>query len=66
VCGAAAEATCRFCGRAICKAHARTQAYLFAAWPTPGGLRGLGIEDAVWCGVCHPRPDPIDLEFLES
>ena len=64
VCGAAAEAVCKFCGRGICKAHARTQAFLFAAWPTSSGLRGLAIEDAVWCGVCHPRENPIQVDFL--
>ena len=40
--------------------------------PAPGHkiypylLRGLAIEDAVWCGVCHPRPDPIPVEFLDA
>ena len=32
VCGATAEGVCRFCGRGICKTHARTQAFLFAAF----------------------------------
>ena len=41
-------------------------AFLFAAWPTAAGLRGLAIEDAVWCGVCHPRPDPIPVDFLDA
>ena len=65
ICGATADGVCRFCGRAICKTHARTQAFLFAAWPTAAGLRALAIEDALWCGVCHPRPDPIPAEFLD-
>ncbi len=65
VCGATADGVCRFCGRGICKTHARTQAFLFAAWPTAAGLRGLAIEDALWCGVCHPKPDAIPLDFLE-
>jgi hypothetical protein len=57
---------CRFCGRGICKTHARTQAFLFAAWQTESGLRGLGIEDALWCGVCRPRPEAVALEFLDA
>ena len=65
VCGATADGVCNFCGRGICKTHAKTQAFLFAAWPTAAGLRGLAIEDAVWCGVCHPRPDPIPVDFLD-
>ena len=43
VCGATADGVCRFCGRGICKTHARTQAFLFAAWPTAAGLRALAI-----------------------
>ena len=66
VCGAAAEGVCRFCGRAICKPHARTQAFLLEAWQTPTGLRGLAVDEAIWCGVCRPRPEPIALEFLEE
>jgi hypothetical protein len=66
VCGATADGACRFCGRGICKTHARTKAFLFAAWPTAAGLRGLAIEDAIWCGVCHPRPDPISVDFLDA
>jgi len=66
VCGASADGVCRFCGRGICKTHARTQAFLFAAWPTADGLRGLAIEDALWCGVCHPRPDAIPMDFLDA
>lgn len=49
----------------MCKTHAKTQAFLLAAWTGTAGLRGLGIEDALWCGVCHPRPDPVDLGFLD-
>jgi hypothetical protein len=66
VCGATADGACRFCGRGVCKTHARTQAFLFAAWPTKAGLRGLGVEDALWCGVCHLRSDPVPLDFLDS
>ena len=65
VCGATAEGICRLCGRAICKPHARTHPYLFEVWPTAAGLRALGIDDALWCGVCRPRPDPIEAGFLD-
>jgi hypothetical protein len=65
VCGGSAEGICRFCGRAICKQHARTQAFLFDVWRTSLGLRGLAIDDALWCGVCRPRPEPISVEFLD-
>lgn len=66
VCGGAAEGTCRFCGRAVCKAHARTRPFLFEAWDNAGSLHGLAVEDALHCGVCKVRPEPINLEFLRG
>ena len=64
VCGATAEGLCRFCGRAVCKARARTKPFLFEAWQVGPALRGLAVEDALHCGVCKVRPDPVDLDFL--
>jgi hypothetical protein len=55
---------CRFCGRGVCKTHAKTKAFLFEAWYDAGSLRGLAVEDALHCGVCKVHPDPVDLEFL--
>jgi hypothetical protein len=66
VCGATSEAICRFCGRAICKLHARSHPYLFQVWRTASGLRALATDDAIWCGVCRPRAEPIAAEFLDS
>jgi hypothetical protein len=64
--GEEAEGVCRFCGRAVCKQHARTRAFLFEAWDDGGHLRALAVEDALWCGVCKVRPDPIDADFLKK
>ncbi len=66
VCDGTAAGICRFCGRAVCKEHARTRPFLFEAWDTEQGLRGLAIEDALHCGVCTPRPDPVPLDFLRG
>jgi hypothetical protein len=63
VCGAPANGVCRFCGRAVCKEHARTMAYLLATFQGPDGPMGLGLEDALHCGVCRPRPDPIRVDL---
>jgi hypothetical protein len=57
---------CRFCGRGICKTHARTKAFLFEAWERNGRLEGLAVPDALHCGVCKPRPEPVGLEFLRG
>jgi hypothetical protein len=66
VCGGEGEGLCRFCGRGVCKEHARTRAFLFEAWDQAGTLRGLAVEDALHCGVCKVRPDPVDVEFLRK
>ena len=66
VCGADAEGTCRFCGRGICKTHARTRPFLFEAWEDSDKLRALAVEDALHCGVCNVNLNPIDAEFLRK
>jgi hypothetical protein len=60
-----AVGACRFCGRGVCEDHAQTQPFvldLFGAGPT----RALIVEDALYCGACTPRPDPIDLPELDT
>lgn len=64
VCDEFAHGICRFCGRAVCKDHAKTRSFLFEAWPQGDDLRGLAVQDALFCGVCNPRSEPVDLSFL--
>ena len=66
VCGSEADGVCRFCGRGVCKEHARPRAFLFEAWEERATLRGLAVEDALHCGVCKVRAEPIDLAFLKK
>ena len=28
-------------------------------------LKGLATSDAVYCGVCHPKNEPVELEELD-
>jgi hypothetical protein len=28
--------------------------------------RALVVEDALYCGACNPRPDPVDLPELDA
>ena len=65
VCGGPADGICRFCGRGTCKEHAHTMAYLLAVFPGAQELKGLGVDDALYCGVCQPKPDPISVDFLK-
>jgi hypothetical protein len=66
VCDATPKGLCRFCNRAVCKQHAQTRPFLFEVWEDHGDLRGLAVEDALYCGVCKLHAEPIDLEFLRG
>ncbi|MBN2547769.1 MAG: hypothetical protein JXB15_01325 [Anaerolineales bacterium] len=60
-----ARAACRFCGRFVCKEHAKTLPTFVAMFlggeSTP---KGLVVADAIWCGVCEPQPEPIGMPEL--
>jgi len=56
---------CRFCGRAICEDHVETMPFVLELFRTADVTRALVVEDALYCGACTPRPDPIDLPELD-
>lgn len=62
VCSSDAEATCKFCGRMICKDHASTLPFFLTVYvgknQTP---KAIVVADAIWCGLCRPQPEPIDM-----
>ncbi len=63
--GEVADGICRFCGRAVCKKHAQSHPYVLETWLDGTNLRGLAVEDALWCGVCKVPPSPLDMNFLK-
>jgi len=65
-CIKAARGSCRFCGRGVCADHAREQPYVLGMWRAEDGttMRVLVVEDALHCGICTARPDPVDLDGL--
>jgi hypothetical protein len=67
ICAASAQAVCRFCGRATCKEHARQMPFVFTTYrgKEKEWLMALAIEDAIYCGVCHPKQEPTHLDFLD-
>ncbi len=67
VCERTALGACRFCGRGTCREHAKTQPFVFDVFRgnKHQTLRALVIEDALHCGVCRPRGEPVDLPELE-
>jgi hypothetical protein len=65
-CRRTAVGTCRFCGRAICENHVETKPYILELYRNPGQVtKVLVVEDALFCGACTPRPDPLDLPELD-
>jgi hypothetical protein len=64
-CRRTALATCRFCGRAVCEDHVKTLPYILELFKTNDVTKALVVEDAVYCGACTPRPDPLELPELD-
>jgi hypothetical protein len=40
-------------------------AYLITIFPGEKELKGLGVNGALYCGICQPRPEPISVDFLK-
>jgi hypothetical protein len=67
ICKRTALGVCRFCGRGLCEEHARFQPYILSLFTAPTNklVKALVVEDALYCGVCKPRPQPVDVPELE-
>ena len=64
-CSDPAAATCRFCGRATCRQHAKVLPYVLAAWSVEQPqVQSLVVEDAIHCGGCRPHPAPVRLDLV--
>ena len=66
ICAAPANATCRFCGRGVCRNDAKVHPFVLEVYESNGTHYGLAVEDAIHCGVCKPKPDPVRMEFLDE
>lgn len=65
-CDRPAHAVCRFCGRGLCREHVKGMPYILEVYRGPTGpAKALVVADAVWCGVCRPKEDPVELPELE-
>jgi hypothetical protein len=65
-CERPSHAICRFCGRSICKTHARQMPYIIHTYRTSKEeYKAIVVADAVWCGECKPQQDPITLSHME-
>jgi len=65
-CERTAHATCRFCGRAVCKDHIRSFPYIVSLYRGEDGIqKAVVVPDAVYCGSCKPREQPVPLPELK-
>ena len=65
-CRKTAVGSCRFCGRGLCEDHVQTHPYILELFKHPGKVtKVLVVEDALYCGECTPRPDPLELPELD-
>lgn len=66
-CDRPAHGTCKFCGRAVCREDAQTLPHVVDVFHNrEGKLRALVVGDALYCGVCNPKEDPISMEILNN
>ena len=63
-CKRTAVGVCRFCGRAVCENHAKTRPFILDVYRGDDTPKALVVEDALHCGACRPRPDPVELPEL--
>lgn len=65
-CERPAHASCKFCGRAVCKTHTEEKPYIIHSYrTTTGKYKAFVVAGAVWCGICTPQQDPVTLTDLE-
>ena len=65
-CERPAHAVCQFCGRAVCKAHAKEMPFILDVYRTgQGEYKALVVNNTIHCGVCQPQQEPITLKNME-
>ncbi|HTY71065.1 MAG TPA: DUF2180 family protein [Actinomycetes bacterium] len=65
-CRRTAVGSCRFCGRGVCENHLASRPYILELLKLAGVTQALVVEDALYCGVCHPRPTPVAMPELDG
>jgi hypothetical protein len=65
-CDRPAHGSCRFCGRGVCKEHAQSLPHIEELYyDDQKMLKALVVADALYCGICKPKEDPIELPELQ-
>ena len=64
-CERPSHGTCVFCGRAVCRDHIQQMPRILDVFHKgEDNYFALVVTNALYCGVCKPREDPIKLEHL--
>ena len=64
-CKKPAQAVCRFCGRAVCEEHIQNMNYIITVYSGHSQIpKSLVVADAVFCGICKPQPEPLEMPYL--
>ena len=66
-CERPAHGVCVFCGRGICKEHVQTMPNILALYRDKLEiLKAVVVADALCCGVCKPKENPVNVEWLDE
>ncbi len=57
----AAVGSCRFCGRGVCQDHVQMHPYILELYRSGEVTKVLVVEDALFCGACTLRPEPLEV-----
>jgi hypothetical protein len=64
-CEKPARGVCHFCGRALCKDHMKKLPSIITIYVGEGEVpKAIVVADALFCGVCKPQPEPIEMPEL--
>ena len=65
-CNRTAHAACKFCGRAVCDKHFNESPVIVALYKSDEGpQKAIVVPNAIWCGICKPREQPVSLPELK-
>lgn len=65
-CGQTADGACQFCGRGLCKEHAREMPFILEVWVDSNKIPDvLAVEGALFCGICKPQRQPLEMPELD-
>lgn len=64
-CEKEARGVCRFCGRALCEDHFQPRSFVITVYVGSKQIpKALVVADALYCGICKPQPEPIEMPYL--